>query len=148
VSPHARQELPPVPHCAADGDWHAPLAQQPFGHEAASHTHDPLWHSRPAAHAGPLPHVHTPADEHPSAFGPHAVHPVPPGPHVLAVRVVLQTDPVQHPVGHAWLQPVHVPALQNWPDGHELHAPPPEPQLSSALPGMHVDPLQHPSHVV
>jgi hypothetical protein len=57
---HAAPVAPPVPHCETDGDWHAPPAQQPFGHEVASQTQPPVVQRCPDAQAAPDPHLHVP----------------------------------------------------------------------------------------
>jgi hypothetical protein len=143
--PHTVQLPPAVPHAVGDWDMHIPPEQQPLGHDAALQTHAPPTHSSPWPQAGPLPHVHPPVDEHPSAPGPHGVHPAPIGAQAGAVNGV-QTDPVQHPVGQeVLLQFVHVPPLQIWFE-HGLHRPPPDPHAPSWLPGSHEAPLQHPLH--
>jgi hypothetical protein len=147
--PQARQVPPWEPHWVDDGETQGPveLAQQPAAHELASQTHEPLWHSRPAAQAGPLPHVHAPVDEHPSAPGPQLRHAAPLAPHAEAEGVE-HTDPLQQPVGHELeLQFVQAPALQIW-FWQELHCPPPAPHAVCTLPGRHAEPLQHPSQEV
>lgn len=100
---------PPLPHVPAlSPDWHALPAQHP-GHEAGSHTHAPLRHSWPAAHAGPEPQVHAPDDEHPSAVaGSHAPHAAPGAPHVLGDSVV-HTPPLQQPPGQDVASHAHAP---------------------------------------
>jgi len=56
---------PPRPHVVSDGTRHAPLSQQPFGHDVASHTHVEFTQRCPLEHEGPAPHpeVHTPATQ-------------------------------------------------------------------------------------
>jgi hypothetical protein len=44
------QEEPPAPQASKDDGQHAPLEQQPVGHEVASHTHAPLRQRCPSAH--------------------------------------------------------------------------------------------------
>jgi hypothetical protein len=143
VLPQSWHVPPGVPQSDDDSDVHTPDAQHPSGHDAASQTHSPPWHSRPCPHAVAPPQVQTPPDEQPSAFAPQGVHAAPAVPHADADRVV-HTAPVQQPPGHAALQFVHAPPLQIW-FWHELHVPPPEPHAVWSLPGLHVDPLQHPS---
>jgi hypothetical protein len=150
VFPQDLQVPPAAAHAVLDKEVHTPFvppAQQPSGHDARSQTHAPPLHSSPAPHANPLPQVHAPDDEHPSAPGPQGEHAAPAVPHADADRVV-HVGPVQHPPGQDdELQFVHAPPLQIW-FWHELHRPPPEPQAPVSLPGMHVAPLQHPSHEV
>jgi hypothetical protein len=82
--PHAEHAAPAVPHEPLDSDAHSshvpvgPPLQQPFGHDAASHTHCPLpvLHASPAAHALQVvpPAPHDELDSLPS--GSHAPPPV------------------------------------------------------------------------
>ncbi len=110
--PHDWQAPPFVPQAVGDPDTQTPFAQHPFGHDAASHVQTEFWHSRPAAQAGPPPHVQLPDAEQPSAAAPHEEHAPPVMPHAVALRGV-QTEPVQHPLGQLEaLQSVQVPPLQ------------------------------------
>lgn len=110
--PHDLHAPPLVPQAVGDPETHTPFEQHPFGHDAASQTQTELLHSRPAAQAGPPPHVQVPAAEQPSAAAPHEEHAPPVVPHAVAVRGV-HTEPVQHPFGQLEaLQSVQAPPLQ------------------------------------
>lgn len=96
---------------------HWPSEQQPSGHEVTLHTHAPCEQICPVAHAGPPPHVHTPAVEQPSADAPHALHVAPSVPHVAVVGAS-QMAPAQHPVLHDVASQTHLSLTQCWPVAH------------------------------
>jgi hypothetical protein len=139
--------LPPLPQTASVlPGWHMLPAQQPDGQERGSHTHVPLRHCCPLAHAAPEPQTHAPAEEHPSAVaGSHAPHDPPGAAQVMSDRGV-HIVPLQQPLGHEVASQTHElsaqcsPALQG--------ALPPQrqtplaEQLSAALASQatHVDP--------
>jgi hypothetical protein len=114
------QVAPPVPHALAAVPGSQPLAsQQPLRQLVASHTHEPLLHSRPVA---------------------QAVHAPPFVPHSAFVGGFTQVVPLQQPVGHVaasqaasqvWLgrQVGLLPAVQT------AQAPPPVPHALAADPG-------------
>jgi hypothetical protein len=56
VMPQLTQAPPPEPQAAGDAVWQTPPAQQPVGHEAASHPHAPLRQPCPLAQLAPAPH--------------------------------------------------------------------------------------------
>jgi hypothetical protein len=69
---HPVHVAPPEPHIpwVLPGSHVAPL-QQPAHPDMSSQTQAPPEQRCPVEHAGPLPHVHPPLDEHPSAVAPH-----------------------------------------------------------------------------
>jgi hypothetical protein len=144
LEPHAVQAPPPTPHADAEGDVHTLLEQQPLGHDAALHTHEPPTHASPAVQAGPPPHEHEPAVQ-PSALIPQVTQAALPVPQALAEGVVHRL-PEQQPLGHVvGLHPAHTPPLQYWVP-QSVHAAPPVPHWPWRLPATHVLPLQHPGH--
>jgi hypothetical protein len=145
VASHAEQVTPFTPHVGDDDIVHVvPPTQHPVGHDAASQTHAPPTHACPAAHGAPLPHRHSPAVEHPSAFvASQATHASPPTPHAVGDRA-LHVGPEQQPVAHIWVQPEHAPAVQVSPAGQLAHALPALPQAVSLFPGSQLLPLQQP----
>jgi hypothetical protein len=101
--------------------------QQPFGHEAASHTHCP------------------PAQVWPAA---HATHARPLEPHEVVVSAASASHPpmlVQQPAQDPPPQE-HEPLVHVSPEPQAAHAAPPVPQTPDDCPvnGTHVLPLQHP----
>jgi hypothetical protein len=132
--PHAAQVTPPVPHCAADcaaKATHVLPAQQPVGHDAASHTQTPVvvLHSWPA---------------------PHAAQAAPARPHEALDSDAKGTQvlPLQQPLGHDVASHTHWPLLHSWPAAHAEHVAPAKPHepFDSPESGSHVVPLQHPAH--
>lgn len=148
--PSAVQSVQVPPACAqlvAESDVQTPPAQQPLGHELASHTQLPPVQREPAPHAGPPPHVQAPLVQ-PSAFAPQETHAPPTGPHALADVGETQLAPEQQPVGQVVrLQLVHTPDA-HVPALHALHAAPPVPQALGEVPAKHVLPWQQPAHEV
>ena len=71
--------------------------QHPAQLDMSSQTQVPPRHRCPDVHAIPVPHVHAPPDEHPSAVAPHDWHCEPPVPHASPVAGEVHTLPVQHP---------------------------------------------------
>ena len=111
----ASQAFPPTPHDAGVlPATHAPPAQQPSGHEVASHTQVLPMQRWPAAHTAPTPQRQTPADEQLSACWSQTVQVAPPAPHDPSERVA-QVSPWQHPLGHDAASQVHRPPTQRWP---------------------------------
>ena len=100
---------PPEPHMpwALPGSHVDPLQQPP--HDVLSHTQVPPRQRCPVEQASPPPHVHAPAEEHPSAVAPHAWHCKPPVPHAGPVGGEVQTFPVQHPWEHEVAVQTHTP---------------------------------------
>jgi hypothetical protein len=75
--------------------------QQPDGQLLMSQMHWPALQRWPSTHAGPVPHRHTPAGEHPSATSaPHVPQAMPGAPHADAKWLVSQVLPAQQPFGH------------------------------------------------
>jgi hypothetical protein len=73
--------------------------------------------------AMPVPQVHAPLEEQPSANpAPHAAH-VPPGAAQAAMESGVQTFPVQHPVGHEVESHTQVPPEQCSPRAHGAPVP-------------------------
>jgi hypothetical protein len=96
--PHAEHAAPPVPHDEFDSEPYGtqvfPL-QQPFGHEVASQTHDPLvvlhsWPDEQAAHAAP-PEPHEVFDSLES--GSHVVPPLQQPAHEVPLH---EQEPLEH----------------------------------------------------
>lgn len=103
---------PAVPHLAKVGATQLPPSQQPVAHDAAVHPHWPFWQRRPGPQAGPVPQLHCPVEEHPSADnGSHPTHRAPPIPHVVT-EGALQVAPEQQPSVQVALQPLQRPSLQ------------------------------------
>jgi hypothetical protein len=55
VALHVVHARPPAPQLATAGVLHAPLAQQPLGHDVALHAHAPAEHTVPAPQAAAAP---------------------------------------------------------------------------------------------
>jgi hypothetical protein len=110
---HATQAFPPAPQVASAAAVHVPAAQQPSGHETASHPQVPPTQRRPAGQGGPLPQAHPPAVEQLSALSElQLAQAAPLTPQVIAVAGK-QLAPEQQPVAHmALVQPLQTPALQ------------------------------------
>jgi hypothetical protein len=78
---------PLAPQLPSDGTAQVLPLQQPVGHDVASQAHAPATQRWPLPHAGPLPHVHAPANEQVSAFvASQATHLLAPIPHALNER--------------------------------------------------------------
>lgn len=136
---HVTHATPSSPH--ADSAWGrhvwfgAAPAQQPFGHDCASHTHAPATHRRPVPHDGPAPHLQPPAAQ-PSAFdGSQARHAWPDIPHVSADGA-RQVVPVQQPEGQVvTLHDAHAPDRHACAPGHCSHEEPAVPHAPATSPG-------------
>jgi hypothetical protein len=87
----------------------APL-QQPFVHDAGSHTQAPPTQCWPAEHATPAPHLHAPPPQLSVRFGSHATHAEPPPPHAV-IDGVVQVLPEQQPLAHVIEHPAHAPLM-------------------------------------
>ena len=135
VASQVVQVAPATPHDASLGDWQAPFAQQPDGHESALHVHSPETHAVPAPHAGPAPHAHAPVSAQLSARdGSQLRQAAPPEPQVVDERGE-QVEPEQQPLGQlAGLQPLQTPPVQVVP-AQSWQAAPPLPQLAFVPPG-------------
>jgi hypothetical protein len=105
----------PATHCPAD-------VQQPV-QDVVSQAQCPPEQWRPVPHAGPLPHVHAPADEHPSPVVPQPWQALPPVPHAGPVGGEVQTLPVQHPLPQDVSSHTQVPIEQRCPAPHAPPAP-------------------------
>jgi hypothetical protein len=106
---HAPQAAPPVPHRVFDWEpygSHTPALQQPFGQDAALHTHCPVL----VLHARPVP---------------HATQVAPPEPQEVLDSLVSgsHVEPLQQPA-HDPPPHVHAPFEQESPLPHEPHAAP------------------------
>ncbi len=135
---------PAAPHIASERELHVDPAQQPLGHDVASHTQRPPAQRCPSAHAGWPPHVHVPADEHASEVEAwHATHAAPLMPHAVSPVADWQVLPTQHPA-HCPAQLEQAPAWQVSPVGHALHAAPPTPHAVGSVPAEQMAPSQHP----
>jgi hypothetical protein len=135
---HPTHAAPPVPHWEVDCEpccTHVVPAQQPVGHEVASHTHAPVAVSHPCPDA-------------------HCAHIAPPVPHALLPCIPGATHAplgVQHPPGHVLVLHTQWPELvsHSVPDGHIAHNVPiaPHDVFDSLGSGWHmaVD-VQQPAH--
>jgi len=141
----AAQAAPLAPHCATDRATQLARAQQPFGHEVASHTQAPERQRWPAPQTGPLPHAQAPDGEQPSArVTSQLVHSAPAAPQLDRLGG-LQVAPAQQPSGQVvLLHPLQRPAVQDCPAGQASQALPPTPQVAGVLPGWHTLPAQQP----
>jgi hypothetical protein len=96
-------DSPAKPHAKLSKTWHKPLAQQPVGHEVASHVHCPPpvvpTHSRPEPAVAQLMQM--------APAAPHCVFTVPPA-------QLPPTPAVQQPLGQELALQVHCPATQCW----------------------------------
>ena len=141
---HGTHVPPAAPQFEIERAAHVDPMQQSPGHDTESQMHLPLAHLCPAAQAGPVPQVHSPPEEQPSArVALQTVHAPPFWPQA-ASDGALHWVPVQHPSGHRDMQLLHAPEVHVSFLGHALHTPPPVPQAPGELPGSHVAPLQHP----
>ena len=136
------QEAPATPQVVGVLCSHVVPLQQPSAHEVESQRHLPETHACPAAHAEPLPHVHWPAAEQPSAtIVSHEVQALPGAPHI-ETEGISQVRPVQHPPGH--MQLLHAPPLHVSPVLHVAQTLPALPHWLTVSPVSHVLPLQQP----
>jgi hypothetical protein len=120
-------------------------SQQPVEQEVAAHPHMPFWQRRPGPQAGPVPQLHVPVAEQPSAAtGSHPTHTAPPTPQV-ASDGGLHVAPEQQPSRQVALQPLQRPSVQVCPLGQVSQAPPPPPQEPAVSPARQVVPWQQPS---
>lgn len=84
---HVVHATPAMPHDESEGGVHTPPAQQPPGHEVASHMQVPPRQRWPAAHGGPPPQRHSPSIEQVSTrTGSQAMHAAAPTPHADTER--------------------------------------------------------------
>jgi hypothetical protein len=97
---HAEQAAPGALHVASDSGVHTLPLQQPFGHDVASHEHEPWEQCSPGLQEGPVPQRHSPPAEQLSAACPsHLTQVAPALPHVASDRR-LHVAPSQQPLGH------------------------------------------------
>jgi hypothetical protein len=130
---------PMSPQLVGLAGWQTLPAQQPLGHDIASHTHAPPMHRCPVPHAAPAPHRHEPP-VHESAPVPHETHDAPMRPHARRVGGVTHVEPEQHPVAHeVGVQPLQTPP-EHVPAPHDVHAAPPVPHALAEVPATHVAP--------
>jgi hypothetical protein len=141
----ATHVAPPRPQLSNVGATQTPPLQQPFGHDAASHTQLPATQLVPAPQAAPAPHRHPPEAAQLSAReGSQVTQAAPPVPHAVADPAVVQVEPEQQPPGQldelqsAQAPPAQAPLAQLW------QAAPPVPQAVALLPGRQLVPEQHP----
>lgn len=120
-----------------------PLAQHPFGHEAASQTQLPATQLLPALQAALAPHWQAPVAPHMSArAGSQVTHAAPPPPQVVALAM-LQVGPEQQPSQLPGLHALHTPPVQG-PPPQSWHCAPPVPHRAGSVPGWQTFPWQHP----
>ena len=128
---HAPQVAPPIPQASiVVGILQVLPAQQPLGHEKASHTQAPATQRCPLPQAAPVPHAQLPAAVQLSAATESQVtQTAPVAPQRVSDRDT-QVAPSQHPVGHEAVLHTQWPPTQRWPDTHD--GPPPHPQAPPA----------------
>jgi hypothetical protein len=119
-------------------------AQQPLGHDVASHTQAPLTQRWPALQAGPVPQVQAPF-VHESAFvEPQATQAAPLVPQ-LVNDGVMQLFPAQHPLGHDVASHTQAPLTQLSPELPQArHTAPPRPHCVAVGGAMQLFPEQQP----
>lgn len=131
VDPQAMHVAPPTPQLASADILHIPPAQQPLGQLWALQLlamQAPALHVCPAAHGGPMPHLHPPAVQVSDAKTSHVTHAPPPEPQLSSAEV-LHTEPEQHPVPQVVPSQTQPPETQRVPRPHagpvpHLQAPP------------------------
>jgi hypothetical protein len=123
-APQSWQAPPPLPQLvSAVPGRQAPPAQQPFGHEVASHTHAPPTQRWPAPHAAPVaPQAHTPLARQRSAVMPHGEQLLPALPQ-LAIEAGWQLLFAQHPLAHETASHTQLPCTQCCPAAQAGPAP-------------------------
>jgi len=100
VCPHLMQALPAAPQVPTARGRQVLPAQQPSGHDVASHTQAPFRQRWPAVQAAAAPQTHRPVPEQPSAVaGSQGAQALPAVPHFAKVGV-MQLVPSQHPLEH------------------------------------------------
>lgn len=105
---HARHAAPLAPQVAAVFVVHTPLAQQPFGHEAAVQPQPPAPHACPGAHSGSAPQRQSPLAEQAFArVGSHAAQAAPALAQAAPVVGATHASPLQQPVGHEVASHLH-----------------------------------------
>ena len=163
VIPQATHAPPAGAHVPAEAGKQMLLAQQPPGHEVASHTQPPETQRCPAPQAACPPQLQLPAVQL-LAVAPQSTHAPPPLPHAPTAGVV-QTLPLQQPLGQEAALQTQTPPTQFCPPLQaapppQLQAPlvqpsarvesqarqlePPEPQVATAA-VVQVTPEQHPA---
>lgn len=140
------QTLPLAPHRPKVGVARQVVpSQQPFEHEFGPQPQLPFTQRAPAEQAGPLPQVHPPLAEQPSAVVlSHSTQTAPPVPQVV-IAEGLHVAPEQQPFAQVAAHPLHRPSAHDCPDGHASHAPPPVPHEFTVSPGKHMPFWQQPS---
>ena len=112
VAEQAAQVAPGAAHAESDSVVHAPLSQQPSGHDVASHTHTPCEQWSPALHGAPVPQWQVPEPSHVSVVSRLQVTQVEPAtPHSASERV-WHVALSQHPSGHDVASQTQSPAAQ------------------------------------
>lgn len=141
------QAPPGAPHVRGASAVQVPAAQQPVGHEAASHPQTPATQCWPALQAAAPPQLHAPDAEQVSAVtGLQATHAAPPMPQVPSPEVE-QVAPEQQPP-QPLTQLLHAPPGQLSPTGQVAQAAPPLPHAAVALPVSQDVPWQQPAQLV
>lgn len=104
--------------------------QQPFAQVLESHKHWPPEQCWPAPQAAPLPHLQVPLAQLSAFPAAQATQAFPAGAQALTDSVV-QTLPLQHPVGHEVASHTHWFPLQRWPAPQVAPLPQPHTPLGS-----------------
>jgi len=134
------QRPPSMPQFCLLGASHWFDLQQPPEQLVASHLQPLPVQSCPSEHIVPPLQVQAPPELQPLAStGLHAAQALPPVPHCIAVRVVMQVLPLQQPV--LQLPEVQLPPVQAWltqlPVPQLAQAAPPVPQEPASVPAWH-----------
>jgi hypothetical protein len=114
VESHDWQTLPLAPHRPKVGvARQVDPSQQPLEQEFGPQPQLPFTQRPPAEQGGPVPHVHIPVAEQPSAVVlSHSTHTAPPVPQVV-IAAGLQVAPEQQPLAQLAAQPLHRPSLHD-----------------------------------
>lgn len=140
---------PSVPHAPDDAAWQVPFWQQPFGHDAESHTQLPVaLHRWPGAQAAVEPHLQAPAVHALDTVALQVAHSAPLVPQRSVVGGITHTPFEQHPLAQLpALQPEHACPVHVCGEGQLWQSRPPTPHAVVAVPLSHTLPLQQPVHV-
>jgi hypothetical protein len=116
--PQVLQDPPAMPHVVRVCASQMPLLQQPPGHEAGVHVHEPLTHAWPCAHSLPLPHEQEPPAQASERSVSQGWHAAPEAPHTVTEVVSHVLPFAQQPALHEAALHTHWPATHCWPVPH------------------------------